>query len=224
MPTDHRSPEEIERDIERERSELKGTISDIQDRFSVDGVVREVSEQLREHGGEIGRSLSRSVRDNPTALALTGIGLAWLIFGNERDRREPLPRRRTEQLRRDRYAQEDYGDGFGAYDDDYDDVDDAYALEPRRRTTTPVVRPVRRTPVHTGPEWARPVTPADFDDADYDDADDRGLMDGARDRASAAGSAVASGAASARDGVGNAASATGSALSSAGSSVKGAAS
>jgi len=80
--TDHRSPEEIEREIERERAGLTNTIEDLQDRFSIEGVVRQISDQLREHGGDIGSAVSRSVKDNPMALALTGIGLAWMIFGS----------------------------------------------------------------------------------------------------------------------------------------------
>lgn len=82
MATDNRSAAEIEREIETERAELKETLSDIQETFSADAIMRQVTEQFREHGGEISRSVARSVRDNPMALALTGVGLAWMIFGN----------------------------------------------------------------------------------------------------------------------------------------------
>lgn len=80
--TDHLSPREIERDIEQQRAGLTHTIEDLQERFSLDGVVRQLTDQFRTHGGDIGTSVSRSVRDNPMALALTGVGLAWMIFGN----------------------------------------------------------------------------------------------------------------------------------------------
>jgi ElaB/YqjD/DUF883 family membrane-anchored ribosome-binding protein len=91
--TDHRSPKDIEQEIERERAGLGDTLETLQNRFSVDNVVRQIGDQLREHGGEMSASVSRSVRDNPMALALTGVGLAWMIFGNrtsnDRDDRRP---------------------------------------------------------------------------------------------------------------------------------------
>ncbi|WP_113913416.1 DUF3618 domain-containing protein [Roseovarius dicentrarchi] len=84
MTNDTKSPDEIEREIERERAGLKDSIEGLQDRFSFDGVVQQVGDQFREHGGDFGRSVAQSARDNPVALALTGVGLAWLIFGNKR--------------------------------------------------------------------------------------------------------------------------------------------
>ncbi|HEY9038851.1 MAG TPA: DUF3618 domain-containing protein [Roseovarius sp.] len=84
MTSDTKSSQEIEREIERERAGLKSSIDDLQDRFSLDGITRQVGDQLREHGGDFGRSIATSARDNPIALALTGIGIAWLVFGNNR--------------------------------------------------------------------------------------------------------------------------------------------
>ena len=83
MPSENQSPREIEREIETERAELKDTISDLQDNLSIEGVVRQATSLMRDNGGEIGRSISRSVKQNPLALAVTGVGLAWLIFGSE---------------------------------------------------------------------------------------------------------------------------------------------
>lgn len=85
MTSDNRSPEDIEREIEREREGLKHSIEDLQNRFSFDGVVQQVGDQFREHGGDFGRSVAQSARDNPVALALTGVGLAWMIFGGNRN-------------------------------------------------------------------------------------------------------------------------------------------
>ena len=84
MTNENKSPEEIEREIERERAGLKDSINDLQERFSFDGMFQQIGDQFREHGGEFGRSIARSARDNPIALALTGAGLAWLIIGNNR--------------------------------------------------------------------------------------------------------------------------------------------
>lgn len=82
MTNDTRSPEEIEREIEVERSQLSSNLEDLQDKFSIDTVVRQIGDQFREHGGDMGRSISEQVKANPIPLALTGIGLAWLMFGS----------------------------------------------------------------------------------------------------------------------------------------------
>ncbi len=81
MPNEHRSPDDIERDIERDRSELAGTINEIQSRFTPEAVVNEIARNFREHGGDVGQAVTRSVKQNPIGLALTGVGLAWMMFG-----------------------------------------------------------------------------------------------------------------------------------------------
>ncbi|MGX0878230.1 hypothetical protein ACSSV4_002927 [Roseovarius sp. MBR-154] len=82
MTDEHRSPEEIERRLEQERAGLADSLEALRDNFSIDRIVRQSAEQIREHSGDIGASVSRAVKDNPLAVALTGVGLAWLIFGN----------------------------------------------------------------------------------------------------------------------------------------------
>lgn len=47
MTNETRSPEEIERQIERERAGLTDTLEDLQDRFSVEGVARKATDHLR---------------------------------------------------------------------------------------------------------------------------------------------------------------------------------
>lgn len=212
MQNENRTPEQIERDIERERMDLKQTINGIQDRFSVDGVVREVSDQLREHGGDIGRTVSRSVKENPMALALTGVGLAWMIFGQNRPAPRSVEAHRPRHLHQNRHV----AHSTDLDDDDYD-YDDRVAVA----RTTHTQRPARPVPLPAGPEWSRPVTPSDFDDHDEDSGP--GMMDKAKDKASAAGDAVKSGLSSAGDSVANAKSAVGGAASSAASSTSGAA-
>ncbi|WP_306257620.1 DUF3618 domain-containing protein [Pararhizobium sp. IMCC21322] len=77
-----RTPKEIEREIEEQRSDLSSNLEDLQDKFSIDTVVHQIADQFREHGGDMGRSISEQVKANPIPLALTGIGLAWMMFGN----------------------------------------------------------------------------------------------------------------------------------------------
>ncbi len=82
MTNDTRSPDEIERDIESRRSDLSSNLDALQDKFSLDTMVRQLGDQFREHGGDLGKSITEQVKANPIPLALTGIGLAWLMMGN----------------------------------------------------------------------------------------------------------------------------------------------
>lgn len=82
MSHESRSTAEIEREIERERAALAQSLGALQDRFSVEGITRQVTDQVVRHGGDLSHSVGRSVKDNPIALALTGVGLAWLIYSD----------------------------------------------------------------------------------------------------------------------------------------------
>ena len=81
--TDHRSPEEIERQLEQERAGLAEDLDDLREKFSIDTIVRQTADQIRAHSGDIGTAVSRAVKENPLAIAVTGVGLAWLIFGDK---------------------------------------------------------------------------------------------------------------------------------------------
>lgn len=85
MTNEADSPERIEREIEHDRDALRRTLTDLQGELSLDGFTRRVSDQLRDHGGEWANSAAHAARANPVALALTGVGLAWLIFGRGYD-------------------------------------------------------------------------------------------------------------------------------------------
>ena len=81
MTTDTRTPEDIERDIEHERARMAGTINNLQQKFSVDGIVRDVGRMFQDQGGEMGQTIRRTLGRNPAALAVVGVGLAWLLMG-----------------------------------------------------------------------------------------------------------------------------------------------
>ncbi|PYE83716.1 DUF3618 domain-containing protein [Pseudoroseicyclus aestuarii] len=84
MTYDTRSPEEIEREIATERSQLRSTIDDLQERFSLDGVMRNVTDSVTENSTEIGLAVTRVVQRNPLAFGLAAGGLAWLAISNAR--------------------------------------------------------------------------------------------------------------------------------------------
>ncbi|MEY8829356.1 DUF3618 domain-containing protein [Sedimentitalea sp. XS_ASV28] len=96
MTSETRSVKQIEREIEDHRSDLASNLNELQSKFSVEELVRQVGDRFREHGGDMGRSISEQVKANPIPLALTGIGLTWLMFGSAQ---RPAP----EFQSRDRY-------------------------------------------------------------------------------------------------------------------------
>lgn len=127
MTSENRTPEEIEREIESQRSDLTSNLEGLQNKFSIDTIVRQIGDQFREHGGDLGRSVSNQVKANPIPLALTGIGLAWMMFGNGQKQARTSGYSKTEEdFRRSR-------------------------LEEGRH----YVPPVRRADSDTGPSWAR---------------------------------------------------------------------
>ncbi len=229
MTNDNKSPEDIEREIEHERAGLADTLDDLQERFSVERISRQFSDQFREHGGDIGRSVSEAVKRNPVALALTGVGLAWLMMG---DRTRPAYRADD---RHDRV----HGSRMVDFDDSYDDTagyrggDESLQDQrtSRRYGGTSPKAPLGRSlgpqpgdpskSYYSGqhgdsdlPNWAKRRSDLDGQTADDDDTTigdraraassgiSKGVSDAtsaAGDTAKAAGSSVASGARSARD-------------------------
>ena len=83
-----RSVGELEREVDRERERVSATIDELQARASVGSLVDQLVKAVGENGGEVSRNLGRSLRDNPLAALLTGVGLAWLMAGSGRPRDE----------------------------------------------------------------------------------------------------------------------------------------
>ena len=83
-----RSVGELEREVDRERERVSATIDELQARASVGSLVDQLVKAVGENGGEVSRNLGRSLRDNPLAAMLTGVGLAWLMAGSGRPRDE----------------------------------------------------------------------------------------------------------------------------------------
>ena len=82
--THHADPRDIEKDLERKREALGSALDALNDRFSTDSLAREALGMIKTNAADYTQSIDRAVRANPMALALTGIGLAWLIFGGRR--------------------------------------------------------------------------------------------------------------------------------------------
>lgn len=81
-------PQEIEREIERTRLEMSGTLQEIQRRLSPGQLLDEGLAYLREGGpGQFASNLGESVKREPLPVALIGIGVGWLMLNGRRGNR-----------------------------------------------------------------------------------------------------------------------------------------
>ncbi len=78
--------------MELTRSNIRSTISEIENRVSIDNVVHRLIAPAKNGTIELGRALGAAVRDNPIALGVTAVGLGWLILGQTRDSETGSPR------------------------------------------------------------------------------------------------------------------------------------
>ncbi|MFN3723905.1 MAG: DUF3618 domain-containing protein [Paracoccaceae bacterium] len=85
MTNDTRTSDEIERDIREQRAQMSSSINSLQEKFSVNAIVTDIGSMFRGQGGDIGRAISQTVGRNPAAVAVIGVGLAWLFLGQNRD-------------------------------------------------------------------------------------------------------------------------------------------
>jgi len=84
-----RSPEQLQADIERHRANIDETLTALQHKFSPGELLDLGLHQVKDGSGEFFGNLAHSVKQNPLPLALTGIGLAWLMYGQNRSDRNP---------------------------------------------------------------------------------------------------------------------------------------
>lgn len=77
---ENRKPEDIERDIERTRTRMAGTLDDLQKRLSPGQMVDEALGYLDEKAGRIGSEIMGTLRDNPVPATMVGVGVAWLFL------------------------------------------------------------------------------------------------------------------------------------------------
>ncbi len=74
----NRSAEDIERELERRRSEIDRTVSAIQDRLTPEAAFDQAMAYMRGPGG---RRVLEAVQRNPLAAAIAVIAIGWLLLG-----------------------------------------------------------------------------------------------------------------------------------------------
>jgi uncharacterized protein DUF3618 len=77
-----RSSAELEREVRQSRAEVEDTLDAIQDRLSPGQLFDQVTQYLRDNGGEFARNFGQIVRQNPVPAALVGVGLVWMMLGS----------------------------------------------------------------------------------------------------------------------------------------------
>lgn len=83
-PSD-RSSAEIEREVERSRARLAGTLGELRERASPGQLFEQALDYAKRSGGaDFTRNLGASVRDNPLPLLLIGAGIGWLMMSDRR--------------------------------------------------------------------------------------------------------------------------------------------
>jgi hypothetical protein len=77
----HKSPRQIEAQLDQDRDALVASLDMLRKRFSLDNVWSDGASLIKANAGPYTQALDAAVRANPLALSVTAIGMAWLIFG-----------------------------------------------------------------------------------------------------------------------------------------------
>jgi ElaB/YqjD/DUF883 family membrane-anchored ribosome-binding protein len=77
-------PALLERRSDAIRAEMGQTLDALQRNYSPGRLLDRSLDLFKEHGGEIGSNLGRSVKQNPMPLLLTAVGIGWLIYSQSR--------------------------------------------------------------------------------------------------------------------------------------------
>jgi len=78
-------PRQIEAQLDQDREALMTSIDALWNRFSLDRLWSDGASLIKSNAGPYTQALDSAVRANPMALALTAVGLAWLILGRRSD-------------------------------------------------------------------------------------------------------------------------------------------
>jgi ElaB/YqjD/DUF883 family membrane-anchored ribosome-binding protein len=93
--TDDRRPEDIERDLNRTRANLSGTLEAIGSKLTPGQMMDQAMQYMRTSlPADFSSNLAMSVRNNPIPVALIGVGIAWMAMSG---RRGSMPRSNDEE-------------------------------------------------------------------------------------------------------------------------------
>jgi len=81
---ENQDPESLEREVDARRSDLNRTLNAVEQKLSPNHLMDQAMDYFGDNGSDIAQSVSRSFKENPLPLLLTGVGLAWLISSQSR--------------------------------------------------------------------------------------------------------------------------------------------
>lgn len=107
-----KDPRQLEREVDEQRRQIGDTIHALEERFSPEHIYNQAAGYFRSHGGEFAENFGRSIKANPLPVALTAIGVAWMMFGQ----RQPTEYRVYERPYDDHDVTNDlYGNSTSVY-------------------------------------------------------------------------------------------------------------
>ena len=88
------NPEELERNAEQIRADLDRTLNALERKLSPSQLLDRSLAYLRDHSGDLTRSVGEAVRRNPVPIVLAVAGIGWLVASQPaNDRRRHVRRR-----------------------------------------------------------------------------------------------------------------------------------
>ena len=101
------SSKEIEREVESQRASVESTLDALKQKMSLGQMADEIGAYVGADDAKAAfRNVGRQVRDNPIALGLVGVGLAWLMFGGGSSRSDYADDRYDRDWDEDRYRRD----------------------------------------------------------------------------------------------------------------------
>ena len=113
----HKSPDQLEREIDMRRSHIVDTLDELGNRLSPRHLIDETSDYIRGNAGVFSRNLSGTLSNNPGPVLVTAAGLVWMLAS--------LRNRQQTHTSGFDDSQDYYGEYYGEYDyemlDEYSD-------------------------------------------------------------------------------------------------------
>src|SRR6056297_3163306 len=76
-----KDPRQLEHEVDQQRQEIGETMHALEERFSSREIYNQTAGYVAEHGREFAENLGNSVKANPLPVALTAVGLMWMMMG-----------------------------------------------------------------------------------------------------------------------------------------------
>jgi hypothetical protein len=79
-----KDPETLEREINQTRNEMNQTLDALERKLSPGQLLDQCLNVFGKHGGDLAQNFGNSVKQNPVPVALTTIGIMWMMFSSGR--------------------------------------------------------------------------------------------------------------------------------------------